>query len=158
MSATSSSHPTPNLRDERGQSLVEFTLVLPLLLLVLFGIVEFARVLNYTNDMNQIAANGARLAAVDRIPSGTSLQAYLKGTADTAVLRGEATSESVSAAEVCITFPGDAAAVGDPVKVEAKTQFDLLPIIDTTATSITLRGTATMRLEQPPSTYSAGCD
>jgi len=58
--------------------------------------------------------------------------------------------------EVCITFP-EGATAGKPVKVEATSKIDWLPILKLEATSTTLRGTAYMRLETTPSAFKAGC-
>jgi len=49
---------------DRGQSLVEFALVLPLLLLVLMGIFEFGRIWMTINVITSAAREGARVAAV----------------------------------------------------------------------------------------------
>ena len=51
-------------KNEKGQALVEFTLVLPILLLLLFGIVEFGRVYNGSLTVNHVARETARAAAV----------------------------------------------------------------------------------------------
>ena len=53
-----------------GQALVEFALVLPLLLLVVIGIFEFGKAINYWIDQNQIASEGARWVAVNKVPGG----------------------------------------------------------------------------------------
>jgi len=53
-------------RDE-GAAAVEFALVLPVLLLLIFGIVDFGRMLNAKITVNEAAREGARAAAlVDR--------------------------------------------------------------------------------------------
>lgn len=51
-------------REQRGQALVEFALILPLLMLVLFGIVEFGRAWNAKQVLTDAAREGARLAVV----------------------------------------------------------------------------------------------
>ena len=51
-------------RDNRGQSLVEFALVLPMLLVVMLMITEFGRALYQYNVLSQAARAGARVAAV----------------------------------------------------------------------------------------------
>lgn len=51
-------------RNEQGQAVVEMALVLPVLLLILFGIVEFGRVFNAYLVVTQAAREGARLGAV----------------------------------------------------------------------------------------------
>src|SRR5690349_16727994 len=52
--------------DERGAALVEFVLVLPLVLLILFGMVDFGKAYNYWNDETHIADEAARQAVVNR--------------------------------------------------------------------------------------------
>lgn len=52
------------LRSEAGAELVEFALVLPLLLLVLGGIVDFGMLLQRQQVVTNAAREGARLAAV----------------------------------------------------------------------------------------------
>jgi Flp pilus assembly protein TadG len=51
-------------KDKKGQSLIEFALVLPILLLVLLGIIEFGRIIMAVNVLNQAAREGARVGAV----------------------------------------------------------------------------------------------
>jgi Flp pilus assembly protein TadG len=53
----------PSKRD-RGAAAVEFALLLPLLLLIVFGIVDFGRALNAQITLTQAAREGARLAAL----------------------------------------------------------------------------------------------
>ena len=61
----SSHHVTSN---ESGQALPEFALVLPLLLVLLFGMLDFGKAFNYWIDTTQITSEGARYAAVNRKP------------------------------------------------------------------------------------------
>lgn len=49
---------------DRGTAAVEFALVLPLLLLVVLGIIDFGRALNAQITLTQAAREGARLAAL----------------------------------------------------------------------------------------------
>lgn len=51
-------------RRQRGQSLVEFALVAPLLLLVIFGILEFSFLYQSIDTANFAAREGARIGAV----------------------------------------------------------------------------------------------
>lgn len=53
-------------RSFRGQTLVEFALVLPLLVLILVGIFDFGRAIYAFNTVNNAAREGARLAIVDQ--------------------------------------------------------------------------------------------
>ena len=52
------------IRHDRGQAVLEFALVLPILLLLLFGIIEFGIVFHDNLVLNQAAREGARLGAV----------------------------------------------------------------------------------------------
>jgi Flp pilus assembly protein TadG len=145
------------LRERRGAAAVEFAVVLPVLLLIVFGILDFGRAMNYENDATHLANEGARFAVVNSNPGGaTSLASWIKSQGDT--------SEMQSNSTVCVSFPTNAATgtsmqVGDPVQVTVAVNFEWLPYIGTAvgAASTTMTGKALMRLEQPPSNYSAGC-
>jgi hypothetical protein len=134
---------------ERGQALAEFVLVLPILLLVLFGIVQFGLALNSENDETHIANEVARYAIINENPGGAeTLQQWAKNQGDNGFLKGNG--------KVCISFP-EGAAAGKPVKVEATSAINWLPILNIDTLSTTLKGTAYMRLETVPSAYKAGC-
>ena len=47
-------------RGERGQATVEFAIVLPLVLLILVGLIEFGKAFNYWLSLNHLANEGAR--------------------------------------------------------------------------------------------------
>ena len=49
----------------RGQALVEFALVFPVFMLLLFGVIEVGRFVYTDNTLSQAAREGARLAAVE---------------------------------------------------------------------------------------------
>lgn len=135
--------------EESGVVAVEFALVLPLILIVLFSIIQFGQLFNHLNDGNQIAADGARFAAVDVNPGtgGQTLQQYLVSQADTSGLR--------SKIGVCVSFPSGASTIGNPVKVSTSSTFTLIPLLG--GATLTLHGAATMRIERTASHYSAGC-
>jgi Flp pilus assembly protein TadG len=60
-------------RDQRGQAVVEFAIVLPILMLIILGILYFGRYESYSTQMTQLAEQGARDAAVDyQVPTGTT--------------------------------------------------------------------------------------
>ena len=52
---------------------MEFALIAPLLFLLLFGIIDFGRALDYYNQVTQLAGQGARAAAVNRNPDGSPI-------------------------------------------------------------------------------------
>ena len=138
------------LADERGTAVVEMALVLPLLLVLVVGIVDFGKAFNYWNDTNHLAAEAARFAAVNRSPDGGDLKTYIKGRADTAELR--------TGVQVCISFPTGLAKVGEPVRVTVTDDYEWLE--GTTNLlglgTTTISGSAEYRLEVAP-TYAAGC-
>jgi len=63
-----------NRRDgESGQALVEFALIVPIFLLLLLGIVEFARAWNVYEVLTDASREGARTAVVDDPSTNDSL-------------------------------------------------------------------------------------
>ena len=54
------------LHNERGQTMVEFTLVLPVLLVVLFGIIQFGITFSNYVALTDAVRAGARTAAISR--------------------------------------------------------------------------------------------
>ncbi len=53
----------PILRDRRGQALVEFALLVPVLLLLLCGVIEIGRMLETNHIMSALTREGANLAS-----------------------------------------------------------------------------------------------
>jgi Flp pilus assembly protein TadG len=141
-------------REESGQAMVEFALVLPLLLILILAVVDFGRAFNFWIEETHLANAGARWAAVNRNPGVAStdcpgtLQAHIQCKATTDEL---STSAEVN---ICLREAG-LAAVGKPMEVRVETDFAfrfisvLLPV-----DSIRLAGSATMRLEAVPTNYS----
>lgn len=137
-------------RDESGVVAVEFALILPLILLVLFAIIDFGQVFNNLNDANHIAGMGARYAAVDNNPNASgTLQAYLRLQADT-----QAMKDNIN---VCISFPNGTSKVGDPVKVRVTSSYTLVPLVGGSSPNLALHAEATMRIERLPSKYFPTC-
>jgi Flp pilus assembly protein TadG len=67
------------ISDEQGQTMAEFAVVLPILVVLLFGIVQFGILFNNYVTLTDAARAGARAAAVSRQASDPV------GTADAAV-------------------------------------------------------------------------
>lgn len=149
------SHRCPHDR-EAGVALVEFALVLPVLLAVLLGMLDFGRALNYWIDETHLANEGARWAVVNRNPGSTTLQQYIQEQADTAELRNGSSSVT-RAAQVCIGFPNGTQTVGDPVRVIVSAAYSWLPFLRIGVATTTITGSATMRLEANPTNYGVGC-
>jgi Flp pilus assembly protein TadG len=146
-------------RNEDGAALIEFAFVLPLLVLLLFAMLEFGKAFNYWIDETHLANEGARWAVVDRNPGDPlqTLQQYIKEQATTAELRDGGTPSVSSAAQVCISFPSGTSNVGDPVEVEVTATYNWLAVLGLGVTSTDLIGRSTMRLEAEPTNYTAGC-
>ena len=56
----------------RGQSLVEFALVLPVFLFMLFGLVDVSRFVYLNSTLSQAAREGARLGSVEASYRGST--------------------------------------------------------------------------------------
>lgn len=143
--------PRPASRHEGGQALVEFVLVLPFLALLLFGVVDFTRALHHWSDMNQMAAVGARTAAVNGNPGdadGLTLQEWILAKSDSGFVEDNAT--------VRICQP-DGDALGAPVEVQVAADYAFLNILGLGTTTIS--GGATMRMEARATEYTpdGGC-
>ena len=149
--------------DEGGVALVEFALVLPLVLLLLFGMIDFGKAINYWNDETHLANEAARQAVVNSCPScapGEKINDWIKARADSAELRnGGNGSIAPPGLKVCIWFPQNNVtsddpvrdhAVGDPVQVIVHAQYNWLGYLVGRGirANSDLTGTSTMRLEQ----------
>ena len=69
---------------EKGQALVEFAMVVPLLLLLVLGVADFGLAYNYKNDQTSMANQALRYAVVNSctVCGGQSIEDYVKTTAD----------------------------------------------------------------------------
>jgi Flp pilus assembly protein TadG len=142
-------------REQRGTAVVEFALVAPILFLLVFGILDFGRALNYYNQLTQLAGQGARAAAVDNNPDGTgpasgkSIQSQLANNYATGGIK--------NGINVCITNASKPAA-GQPVTVQATYKFTFLPLISAALGSPTITLTATQsERQEATATYDVGC-
>src|SRR3954451_17856814 len=109
----------PSAADERGVALVEFALVLPLILLLLFGMVDFGKAFNYWNDETHLANDAARQAVVNKCPSctgGQKINDWIKTKADSGEMQNGGT-QSISSPGilVCMWFPNNTNLADDPV-------------------------------------------
>ncbi len=62
-------------RQDRGAAAVEFALVVPFLLLLVFGMVSFGMMLSFRQTLSQAATEGARAAAVESDPGAREAEA-----------------------------------------------------------------------------------
>jgi Flp pilus assembly protein TadG len=66
------------LRDERGVAVVEFALVAPLLLILVFGIIDLGRAYAALNQIAASAREGARVAAVLPNPESAASKTQIR--------------------------------------------------------------------------------
>jgi TadE-like protein len=149
----------PSSARERGQVMIEFVLVAPLLFLLVGGIIQFALALNYRLDLQRIANQGARWAVVAQypLPDGTMCTTAGCDPRLEQVLRDQAQSDGLDPA-VSICFRSPDGSVGEPVRVRLETDFEFIPILG--IGTIMLGADAEMRIEQPPSNVydDSSCD
>jgi Flp pilus assembly protein TadG len=108
--------------EERGAVAVEFALLLPLLVVILFGIIQFATTFNRQQGIHASAREGARLGS---LPGTTSAQieARVMDALDDVPLSAVPTiTITPSAAQPCSSGVGADTVV---VEVEASTNLDI---------------------------------
>jgi Flp pilus assembly protein TadG len=137
------------LKNQRGQALVEFALILPILLAIIVAVFDFGSAFNQKNDLNFLANEAARYAEVNACAPCTGSQKigdYVQSSADTKAL-----SQSMS---ISFCLPDGTNNVGDPIQVTASAPFNWLGVLKGSGLPggpITIRSTVTTRiLAQPP--------
>ena len=152
-------------RDEGGQAIAELALILPILLLILFGIIDFAKALNYWNDTTNLANIGARAAVVE-VTAGNPSCSGTTQTSIAAYLQCEATIDSsqLSNISVCVldqsqSLHGSSGSPiaqinsGDQLEIKVTYQYTWLGFISSKlgiSTSTGISSAATMRMEGKP--------
>ena len=126
----------PKYRNRKGQGLVEFALVVPLLLLLVIGIFEFGRAWMTKNIMTGAAREAVRLLAVPAPAGGATV-----ANARAAVVLASAgiTTASISVVDASVAF--------DPVSVTVTYNFPVLTGFIPGLDNILLSSTTTMRRE-----------
>lgn len=76
------------VRDEAGAAVVEFAITMTMLLVLVFGIVDFGRALFTMNNLTQAVREGARLGAVAPNGMGAETAIKQKVVASSALLGG----------------------------------------------------------------------
>jgi Flp pilus assembly protein TadG len=128
---------------DRGANLVEFAILAPLLIMLLFGIIEFAWVFAQNLDIRHGAREGGRLAATDDIATGAEV-------ADICSRMDIANSSNTT---VEITRTGSN--IGDDITVTISAPADTLTgIMDWAIPStLVLSTSAVVRQEQAPNWF-----
>ena len=127
-----------HVRNSSGNAMIEFALVFPMLLLIVFGISEFGRALRTVQALNSAAREGARLAAVTEPDAG----------AVTARVNEVLTAAQVPSSGIVIEGPLGAG-LEQTVRVTVTSDFEVLSgtILETFAGTLTLQGVSVMRFE-----------
>jgi Flp pilus assembly protein TadG len=86
-----------------GQSMVEFALTVPLLLLLLFGIVDFGRAVFYQNEVTNGAREGARIAVLASNPCNAELGSTGNACGGQPALSGQTVCQAVSSSAQLIS-------------------------------------------------------
>lgn len=123
-----------------GAALVEFALLVPLLVILLLGIVEFGVALSQQLDVRHGAREGSRLVAVDHGGSSAALVAETCGRMD---LAGDTS--------VNISLSGAGGAIGDEASVQVIAPLDTVTGFFDALLPSTLSSRVRVRIEQTPS-------
>ncbi len=128
-------------RSESGASAVEFALLLPVLMMILFGIIEFGFALYQQAILTNASREGARLGIVQAIPAITTGQ--INATIDNYLTAAGITPGDVSRTIVA------GSVTGAPVRVTLTLpyQFNVLPGFSSITPLINLRAATEMRHE-----------
>jgi Flp pilus assembly protein TadG len=154
----------------KGQALVEFALVLPILLLFIFGIIDAGRLIYTFNTVANSARDGARVAIVNQSTTGTdtcdttSATAWAKGCS---ILSGTNLGLTTTDVDVIYRDPTDTSActvptIGCIAVVTVRGQFQALtPIIGQIIGPTVLSSTTKVPVERvcknPPPAPLANC-
>lgn len=107
---------------DAGATLVEFAIVVPLLLVLLFGIVEFGRVIGEFTTIRTAAREGARFATTVESASGTPNYRDCSGIID--AVNSKVVLGTIESVSITWTAPGythtctDADPTNDPSQTE----------------------------------------
>jgi Flp pilus assembly protein TadG len=136
------------IRSGRGQALVEFALVLPLLLLLSIALTDLARAVWQFNELALAAREGSRFAIVH---GGGSL-APAGPAANDAAVRAQVLRYTVGVPNVAVasTWPNGTNNRGDSVQVDVTAPFTpvLSQFLLNGALNVTLRGGSELVIER----------
>jgi Flp pilus assembly protein TadG len=108
------------LRSESGQNLVEFVLLLPLLILILFGVLDLGRLFHAAIAIDNAAREGARFAA-DAPTNDAGIQARVQAEA-----QGTGIDLNDNALTTITKVCPSGCSAGLPVRVTVTYQLDLI--------------------------------
>ncbi len=133
-------------RDERGQAVTEFAVILPVLLLVLFAIFQFGIIFNNYIQVTAAAREGARKGAVNRTTGNcAAVVALATSSAKSAApgLNWTSAGAGVSATDTCTS---NALAQGSDFTITASYPWTV-SLLGQVVASGSLSSSTTMRVE-----------
>ena len=134
------------LNNEKGIAAIEFGLILPILLVLIMGIIDFGLLMTSRASMVSASREGARAGIVKAVPSVTV--ADIKTIVRNALTISGWDPDDVAAATVDVTGAGGAFGTDLTVGVNSNYSFlvlsNLVPSIDD---QITLNASTTMKME-----------
>lgn len=134
-------------RSEKGASLVEFAMVLPLLVVLLFGVIEASWAFAQINDVRHGAREGARASAVNIGDVGTVGQLVCDRM--DVVLPTQSVAVTLTPLASNPANPGEGS-VGGSAKISVTANLKTLTgLLDPFFAGKTLESTVEFRLEQP---------
>jgi Flp pilus assembly protein TadG len=128
---------TKSMKNEQGQTMTEFALVLPILIVLLFGIIQFGIAFRNSITLADAVRTGARTAAVNRTatdPAGAATAAVISAASD------------LDTAKVKVTVSPTPWTQGGDVTVQATYPYEI-SILGLVVTSGDLKSSTTERVE-----------
>lgn len=124
------------LRNNRGQTLVEFALIIPIFLLLVFGMMDFGIVLNQYLVVTEAAREGARSAAVGNSDSDS-------------IAAARVAAATIDQGQLQVTVTPAAKISGSPVTVTVSNPVTIVtPLISAFfPANFQVQGVAIMRVE-----------
>jgi len=116
-------------RSEKGQSLAEFVLVLPIFLILVFAIIDFGLGFHAWLTVTNSAREGARLGAV-RAPASGACDYDPSTKADNIRCRVYETASSLDQSKLTVSSTGAQGTPGDSVVVKVDYDYDLITPLD----------------------------
>lgn len=134
------------LHDEEGAAAVEFAIVLPVLLLVVFGIISFGIIFAQELALGNAARQGARYGVVGDRTCADIVTETSDNASSLAMAPADVNVTVTVAGDPCTGVPCAGSSPGDNVEVTA--QFMSEPLVPMVMTSgVELTGTGTFRCE-----------
>ena len=145
------------MRDDRGQSLVELALIFPIFILLLVGAAEFGRLAYAAIEVSNAARAGASYGSLSHITASDFTNIELVATTDAANMTGVtalatnfcacSTGGTITCSTALTSCPSPARII-EYVQVNTSASFDPLFHLPGLPTTFALTGQAIMRVEQ----------